>query len=107
MDRAEIVHVLVDEFGNGDFGEVTVGLVADESHCKYVTQGGSDKVRMLADEQLEPTCKVLIWRQFHFRFPPFSRESIACENARNLNYNAPRNAMSNNLSLDTSQRVEI
>jgi len=36
MHGTEVVHVLVDEFGNRDLGEVTVGLVPDKPHCENV-----------------------------------------------------------------------
>jgi hypothetical protein len=59
---------LVDELGYGNFGKVAVGLVADETHREDVAQGDCDEVRMLADQQLEPTCEVFIWRLFHIGF---------------------------------------
>jgi hypothetical protein len=52
MDRLEVIHVLVDKLGNRNFSQITVRLIADESHRENVAQRRCDQVGILADEQL-------------------------------------------------------
>jgi len=60
MHRLEVIHVLIDEFRNGDLRQVAVRLVADEPHRENVAQGRSNEVRILADKKLQTTGEVFV-----------------------------------------------
>jgi hypothetical protein len=60
MKRLEVIHELVNEFCNRYFRQVPVRFVSNEPHRKNITQRGCDKVRILANQQFQPSCKILI-----------------------------------------------
>ncbi len=60
---AEVIHVLINEFGYGDLRQIAVRLVADEPHGEDVTECDYDEIRVLADEEFESRCEVFVRRQ--------------------------------------------
>ena len=77
MYRSEIVHVLINELGNGNLSKIAVRLVADKSHCKDVAQRGRDQVGVLAHKKLQPLREISVCRcPIHSLFPDV--EYAAC-----------------------------
>jgi hypothetical protein len=60
MKRLEVIHELIDEFSNRYFRQVPMRFVPNEPHCENIAQRGCDEVRVLADQQFQPSCKILI-----------------------------------------------
>ena len=66
VDGSEVVHVLVDELCNGDLSQVSVSFISDEPHSEDIAQGGRDEMWILANEQLEPSCKFFVRSHVYF-----------------------------------------
>ena len=60
MDGFEVIHVLVDEFRNRNFGQIAMRFVANQPHRKNIAQRRRDQMRIFADEQLEASGEILI-----------------------------------------------
>ena len=59
MNRLEIIHILIDEFHDSNFGKIAMGLVSDKPHGKNVTQRDCNQFRAFLDQQFQAICKVL------------------------------------------------
>jgi hypothetical protein len=60
MKRIEVIHILVDEFRNRYFRQISMRFVPNQSHREDVAQRSCDEVRVLANQQFEPSRKILI-----------------------------------------------
>jgi hypothetical protein len=62
MNGFEVVHVLIYELCDRDLSQITVGLVANESHREDVAQRRRDEMRILPDQQLEASGEFFVGR---------------------------------------------
>ena len=62
MQRLEVIHELVDELRNRDFSQIAVRFVPDQPHREDVAQRRRDEMRILADEQFQPSREIFIGR---------------------------------------------
>ena len=60
MGGFKIIHILIDKFCNGDFRQITMRFIANESHRENVTQSRCDEMRILRDQQFEALSKIFV-----------------------------------------------
>ena len=60
MDGPKIVHVLVDELGDSDFGQIPMCFVSNQPHREDIAQRQPNQVGMLADQQLESARELFV-----------------------------------------------
>lgn len=60
MKRLEVIHVLIDELSNRYLRQITMSFIPNQPHREDVAQRGCDELRILANQQFQPRCKILI-----------------------------------------------
>jgi hypothetical protein len=60
MKRLEVIHILVDELRNRYLRQITMSFIPNQPHCEDIAQRGCDELRIFANQQFQPGCKILI-----------------------------------------------